>query len=42
VNGKVKVKLVPVLFLSKHHAMEEYWMSGGIAPHIIDLGTRRR
>jgi hypothetical protein len=29
-------------FLTKHHAMEEYWGKGGIAPHILDLGTRWR
>jgi hypothetical protein len=26
--------------VSVHHAMKTYWESGGIAPHIIDLGTR--
>jgi hypothetical protein len=26
--------------LTKHHAMKAYWGSGGIAPGIIDLGTR--
>jgi len=24
--------------LSKHHTMKTYWGSGGIAPHILDLG----
>jgi len=24
--------VVPVIFLTKHHAMEAYWGSGGIAP----------
>jgi hypothetical protein len=24
----------------KHHAMKAYWGSGGIAPRILDLGTR--
>jgi hypothetical protein len=35
-----KVKLS--LCLTKHHAMKTYWGSGGIAPHILDLGTRWR
>jgi hypothetical protein len=45
-------KVVPVLneaprheyihCLIKHHAMKAYWGSGGIAPHILDLGTRWR
>jgi hypothetical protein len=35
---KVKVKLS--LWLTKNHAMKMYWRSGGIAPHILDLGTR--
>jgi hypothetical protein len=39
-NGKGKVKLS--LCLTKHHAMKTYWGSGGIAPRIIDLGTRWR
>jgi hypothetical protein len=30
------------LVLTKHHAMKEYWGSGGIAPHFLDLGTRWR
>jgi hypothetical protein len=37
---KVKVKLS--LSLTKHHAMKTYWGSGGIAPFILDLGTRWR
>jgi hypothetical protein len=36
--GKVKVKFF--LCLIKHHAMKTYWRSGGIAPRILDLGTR--
>jgi hypothetical protein len=32
----VKVKLS--LCLTQHHAMKMYWGSGGIAPHIFDLG----
>jgi hypothetical protein len=27
------------LCLTKHHAMKTYW-GGGIAPRILDLGTR--
>jgi hypothetical protein len=37
-NVKVKVKLS--LCLTKHHAMKTHWGSGGIAPRILDLGTR--
>jgi hypothetical protein len=29
-------------FLNEHHAMKQYWGSGGIALHILDLGTRWR
>jgi hypothetical protein len=36
----VKVKLS--VCLTKHHARKTYWKSGGIAPHILDLGTRWR
>jgi hypothetical protein len=39
-DNKVKVKLF--LCLTKHHTMKTYWESGGIAPHILDLGTRWR
>jgi len=39
---KDKGKVVPVLFLTEHGAMKAYWGSGGIAPHIVDLGTRWR
>jgi hypothetical protein len=28
------------LCLTKHHTMKTYWGSGGIAPRILDLGTR--
>jgi hypothetical protein len=35
---KLKVKLSPCLI--KHHAVKVYWESGGIAPRIVDLGTR--
>jgi hypothetical protein len=34
----LKVKLS--LCLTKHHAMNTYWESGGIAPRILNLGTR--
>jgi hypothetical protein len=34
----VKIKLS--LGLVKYHAMKGYWGSGGIAPRILDLGTR--
>jgi hypothetical protein len=30
-----KGKVIPVLFLTKHHAMKTYWGSGGIAPLIL-------
>jgi len=32
---KGKGKVVPVLFLTGHHAMEAYWRSGGVAPRIL-------
>jgi hypothetical protein len=38
----VKVKVNLSLCLTKHHAMKTYWGSGGIAPRILDLGTRWR
>jgi hypothetical protein len=34
--------VVPALFLTKYHAMQAYQGSGGIVPHILDLGTRWR
>jgi hypothetical protein len=37
-NKKVKAKLS--LCLTKCHTMKTYWGSGGIAPRILDLGTR--
>jgi hypothetical protein len=37
---RLKVNLS--LCLTKHHVIKTYWMSGGIAPCILDLGTRRR
>jgi hypothetical protein len=40
--SKVKVKVKLSLCLTKHHSMKAYWGSGGIAPRILDLGTRWR
>jgi hypothetical protein len=37
-NLKVKLSLC----VTKHHATKMYWGSGGIAPRILDLGTRWR
>jgi hypothetical protein len=31
----VKDKVVPVLFLTEHHAMKAYWGSGGTAPIVL-------
>jgi len=39
---KGKGKVVPELLLTEHHAMEDVLGSGGITPHILDLGTRWR
>jgi hypothetical protein len=33
--SRVKVKVVPWLFLTEHHTMETYWGSGGISPLIL-------
>jgi hypothetical protein len=33
--GKGKGIVVPVLFVTEHHAMKAYWGSGGIAPFIL-------
>jgi hypothetical protein len=30
------------VLLTEHHAMKVYWGNGGIVPHILDLGTKRR
>jgi hypothetical protein len=30
------------LFLTKHNTIKIYWESAGIAPRILDLGTRWR
>jgi hypothetical protein len=37
-----KGKVIPLLLLTEHNTMEAYWSSGGIAPRILDLGTRWR
>jgi hypothetical protein len=37
ITGK-KVRLS--LCLTKHHVMKTYWGNGGIAPRILDLGTK--
>jgi hypothetical protein len=34
-KGKVKGQVVPVLFLTEHHAMKAYWGNGSIAPLIL-------
>jgi hypothetical protein len=39
-EGKVKVKVKLSLCLSKHHAMKAYWVSGGIIPRVVNVGTR--
>jgi hypothetical protein len=39
---KLNVKVKLSLCLTKHHAMKTYWTSGGIAPSILDFGTRWR
>jgi len=33
---------MPPLCLTKYHAMETHWGRGGIAPRILNLGTRQR
>jgi hypothetical protein len=38
-RDKVKVKVVPVLFLTEHHTKKAYWGNVGIATRILDLGT---
>jgi hypothetical protein len=40
--GTVKVKVKLSLCLTKHHTMKTYWGNRGIAPSILDLGTRWR
>jgi hypothetical protein len=39
---KVKGKFVPVRFLTVHHTIKASLGSGGLAPCIVDLGTRWR
>jgi hypothetical protein len=38
----IKVKILPVLFLTEHHLMKAYCVSGGTASRIIDLSIRWR
>jgi hypothetical protein len=33
-------EMVITCALTEHHAIKEYWGSGGISPRIIDIGTR--
>jgi hypothetical protein len=40
IKKKIQAKLY--LRLTKHHSMKTYWGSGGIAPHILNLGIRWR
>jgi hypothetical protein len=42
ITAVVKVKVKLSLYLTEHHAMKTYWGCGGIAPRILDLGTRWR
>jgi hypothetical protein len=35
----MKSKVIPVLFLTEYHAMKAYGETGGVAPHLLDLGT---
>jgi hypothetical protein len=39
---KVKVKVKLSLCLTKHHTIKTFRGNGGIAPYILDLGTRWR
>jgi len=39
---KYKGKFVPVLFLTEQQDMKPYWGNGGIAPCILDLGSKWR
>jgi hypothetical protein len=34
--------LLHIFFLTEHHATKAYWTSGGIAPRVLDMGTRWR
>jgi hypothetical protein len=42
IKVQVKVELSPCFLLTEHHTMKVYWGSGGIAPCILDLGSRWR
>jgi len=42
IKVNVKGKVVPVISLSEHHALEAYCRSGGIAARFLDLSTRWR
>jgi hypothetical protein len=37
-----KRKVIPMLFLTEHHALKAYWGSEVIDPRILFLGTRWR
>jgi hypothetical protein len=39
---RLKSKFLLVIFSTEYHAMKAYLGSGGIAPHILDLGARWR
>jgi hypothetical protein len=39
-KARVKVKVKLFLCLTKHHATKTYWGNAGIAPCILDRGTR--
>jgi hypothetical protein len=42
-KGKGESKVFPELsLLTERHAMKAHWGTGGIAPCILDLGTRWR
>jgi hypothetical protein len=42
IHKSITIKVKLSLCLTKHQAMKMYWGSRGIAPRILDLGTRRR
>jgi hypothetical protein len=41
-SNHIKVNVKLFLCLTKRYTMKTYWGSGGIAPRILDLGTRWR
>jgi hypothetical protein len=41
-NVCVYVCVCMCVCVTEHHVMKAYCVSGGIAPHILDLGTRWR